>query len=425
MKVDAASGGTSPLFDAGPMEAALASLPGVTRDEASEIARSSDLTFNPARTGSAGHDRRRPVLLLVLIAKAERLTTKQARRRSRPSARMGDCGVRARQQSVRRGHRDAPEQALTTDGNPRIFNGKLDWLYQEEIYGRGQFQGYWWSPDSSRLAFLQLDERPVPEYTVVDHIPYRPALEVTDYPKAGDPNPIVKLGVAPAPVAARVGRSRPVLGQRAPDRQRRLDSRFPQVVHQVQDREQTWLDLNLADVSNGRARKLLRETTPAWVNENGNPVWLKDGSFLWFSERSGFKHLYRYRCRGRHADTARSRADDGTCARFYGVDEAPASLYFASAERNPIGTDIYRIGLDGTGTDTALADRRHAIARSSVPTSTHYVDGGATSQRRRRCGCIAADGAEIRVIEANPVPALREYRCHTRNSCRSRHVTDS
>ena len=88
------------------------------------------------------------------------------------------------------------EQAITTDGNPERLNGKLDWLYQEEIYGRGQFKGYWWSPDSTRLAFLQLDERPVPEYTVVDHIPYRPALEVTDYPKAGDPNPTVKLGLA-------------------------------------------------------------------------------------------------------------------------------------------------------------------------------------------------------------------------------------
>ena len=45
-----------------------------------------------------------------------------------------------------------------------ILNGKLDWLYQEEIYGRGRFRGYWWSPDSSRLAYLQLDERPVPEH---------------------------------------------------------------------------------------------------------------------------------------------------------------------------------------------------------------------------------------------------------------------
>ena len=116
---------------------------------------------------------------------------------------------------------------ITTDGNHERLNGKLDWLYQEEIYGRGQFKGYWWSPDSTRLAFLQLDERPVPEYTVVDHIPYRPALEVTDYPKAGDPNPTVKLGLA------RVAGGGPswvdlsdVLGARVSHRQRRLDSRL-------------------------------------------------------------------------------------------------------------------------------------------------------------------------------------------------------
>ena len=86
--------------------------------------------------------------------------------------------------------------ALTSDGSREILNGKLDWLYQEEIYGRGRFRGYWWSPDSASLAFLQLDERPVPEYTVVDDFSYRPNVEVTDYPKAGDPNPLVRLGIA-------------------------------------------------------------------------------------------------------------------------------------------------------------------------------------------------------------------------------------
>ena len=42
-----------------------------------------------------------------------------------------------------------PERRLTTDGSQEILNGKLDWVYQEEIYGRGNFRGYWWSPDGS------------------------------------------------------------------------------------------------------------------------------------------------------------------------------------------------------------------------------------------------------------------------------------
>ena len=69
-------------------------------------------------------------------------------------------------------------------------------------------------------------------------------------------------------------------------------------MYQIQDREQTWLDLNSAEPASGRSRRLLRETTKAWVNNNGSPVWLKDGSFLWFSERNGFKHLYHYRADG-------------------------------------------------------------------------------------------------------------------------------
>ena len=54
------------------------------------------------------------------------------------------------------------ERRLTTDGGPQLLNGKLDWVYQEEIYGRGNYRAYWWSPDSPHLAFLQLDESRCP-----------------------------------------------------------------------------------------------------------------------------------------------------------------------------------------------------------------------------------------------------------------------
>jgi dipeptidyl-peptidase-4 len=112
------------------------------------------------------------------------------------------------------------------------------------------------------------------------------------------------------------------------------------VVYQIQDREQTWLDLNLAD-ADGRSRKLLRETTKAWVNNNGDPLWLKDGSFLWFSERTGFKHLYRIAADGTVIRPVTSgRWDVRT---LYGVNQDTGVLYFAGTDHNPIVTDIYRI----------------------------------------------------------------------------------
>src|SRR4030095_3480410 len=342
-KVDAASGRTSPLFDAGAMETSLASLPGVTRDEARQIAHSNDLTLNPTRTGA-----------LVTIAddlyfysfpstKTERLTSALGEEELATFSPDGRTVAFVRQNNLfvvdiasKR------EQPLPTDGSRERLNGKLDWLYPGEIYGRGQFRSYWWSPDSSRLAFLQRDERPVPEYTVVDHIPYRPTLEVTDYPKAGDPNPLVKLGISSvtggAPVWTDVSPSATadyliVDVDWAPDSQR--------IVYQIQDREQTWLDLNLADVENGRSRKLLRETTKAWVNNNGDPVWLKDGSFLWFSERTGFKHLYRVAADGGVTQpVTNGRWDVRT---LYGVNQDAGVLYFVGTEQSPIGPDIYRI----------------------------------------------------------------------------------
>ena len=199
----------------------------MTRAEAGLIARSNDLIFNPARTG-----------MLVTIAddlyfydfagtRASRLTTASGTEEEATFSPDGQlvAFVRANNLYVV-DIATQTERALTTDGGREMLNGKLDWLYQEEIYGRDQFRGYWWSPDSARIAFLQLDERPVPEYTVVDHIPYRPSLEVTDYPKAGDPNPLVKLGISSvagggAPVWTDVSASATA---EYPDRRRGLDA---------------------------------------------------------------------------------------------------------------------------------------------------------------------------------------------------------
>ena len=413
LKVDAASGRTSPLFDADKMEAALAALPGVTRAEAGLIARSSELTFNPARTGAVVTIADDLYFYDVPTAKASRLTTTSGIEEEESFSPDGQFVAFVRGNNLYAVDlATQKERALTTDGGREIFNGKLDWLYQEEIYGRDRFRGYWWSPDSARVAFLQLDERPVPEYTVVDHIPYRPALEVTDYPKAGDPNPAVKLGVAKVSggtplwidLAAYASADPLVVNvDWTPDAR--------QVVNQIQDREQTWLDLNLADADTGRVRTLLRETTKAWVNENGNPVWLKDGSFLWFSERSGFKHLYRVGANGAVLNQVTSgRWDVRT---FYGVDQGEGLVYFAASERSPIGTDIYRIKIDGSGlTRLSQVDGTHRALFN--PGFTLFADtwSNVTTPSQVRLH-RSSDGSEVRAIDLNPVPALHDYRLST------------
>jgi dipeptidyl-peptidase-4 len=300
------------------------------------------------------------------------------------------------------------ERALTTDGNRETLNGKLDWLYQEEIYGRGFFRGYWWSPDSSRLAFLQLDERPVPEYVVVDTIPYRPTPEVTDYPKAGDPNPQVRLGIAAvsgAPIQWTDASQYANVDHLIVDVSWSPDA--ANVVYQVQDREQTWLDLYFADAASGRARRVLRETTKAWVNVNGSPTWLRDGSFLWLSERSGFKHLYQYRTDGTPVRPVTTGNWD--VVTLYGVDEANGLVYYAANERSAIGTDLYRSSLTGSA-PTRLSQPAGVHRGIFDPTFTQYVGVWSDATTPPQVRLHRNDGGEVRVIDANAVAALAQFR---------------
>ncbi|MBQ91293.1 MAG: hypothetical protein CL441_07765 [Acidimicrobiaceae bacterium] len=303
------------------------------------------------------------------------------------------------------------EWALTDHGDADLLNGELDWVYQEEIYGRGNFKGYWWSPDSAHVAYLQTDESPVQEFTVVDHLPYRLELETTDYPKAGDLNPLVKLGVVPAvggeTVWADLGRYTPtdlliVSVGWTPDG----DS----VVFQTQNREQTWLDLNLADATTGDTSHLFQETTPAWVDVHGDPTWLEDGTFVWLSERSGWKHLYHYGADG----TLIRQVTDGEweLRTLHGVDEATGWVYFSGTERSPIGGDVYRVRLDGTE-QTRLSERAGTHRATFNPTFTRYLDTWSDIHTPSQVRVHDAAGTEIRVVAENHVPALARYRLST------------
>jgi dipeptidyl-peptidase-4 len=409
VKIEAATGRETPFFDAARMEDALAALPGVTREEAVLLSHDDGLVFNAARTGA-----------LVTIADdlyfydfaantARRLTSTPGEEEEATFSPDGKLVAFVRGNNLHVVEIGSQlERAITTDGTTDLLNGKLDWVYQEEIYGRGRFRAYWWSPDSSRLAFLQIDERPVPKYTVIDHIPYRPLLEVGGYPKAGDPNPTVKLAIA----RVAVGDPQWVdLSRYAPADFLIVDVDWTpssrQVIFQVQDREQTWLDLNFADLTTGLPITVLRETTKAWVNNLGNPVWLSDGTFLWLSERSGFKHLYRYKGDGTQVNQLTSgRWDIRT---FYGVDQTRGFAYFTATERSPIGTDVYRVKLDGSGL-TRLSQAAGTHRATFNPSYTQYIDAWSDLTTPTQVRLHKADGDEVRVIDANPVKALADYR---------------
>lgn len=294
------------------------------------------------------------------------------------------------------------ERRLTTDGTAKLLNGKLDWVYQEEVYGRGTWKAFWWSPDSARLAFLQLDEAPVPEYTVIDHIPYRPELEVYPYPKAGDPNPRVALKIVPAVGGeiVTVDNSRYSGGEFLIVN---VDWGGDALTYQVQNREQYWLDLNTAG-ADGKSTTLFRETTKAWVDPLGNPEWLDDGTFLWQSERSGWRHLYHYKPDGtliRQVTSGEWEVRD-----LHGTSGTWA--YFSGTERSHIGQDVYRIRLDGTGLQR-LSNEAGTHSATFNPSLTHYVGKWSDVRTPDQVRLHASDGKVVRMIEENRVAVLSEY----------------
>jgi dipeptidyl-peptidase-4 len=90
---------------------------------------------------------------------------------------------------------DAPaERRLTSDGTDSLLNGTLSWLYWEELFTRRDV-GYWWSPDSRAIAFLQTDESGVSTEYWVDVKPWTPRVITQRYPKVGEKNPRVRVGI--------------------------------------------------------------------------------------------------------------------------------------------------------------------------------------------------------------------------------------
>jgi dipeptidyl-peptidase-4 len=408
IRVNAVTGVEAPLFDAVRLATALRAVPGVPADEADRLSRRRTYVFDPGRTAllvTIGDD------LFHWSFDADRLTRLTSTPGLEDEVTFSPDGrlvAFVRNHNLHVADLQGRERALTIDGHSQLLNGRLDWVYQEEIYGRGTHRAYWWSPDSSRIAFLQLDESPVPEFAVVDHIPYRQQVEITDYPKAGDPNPTVRLGV----VRATGGDVRWVDTSKYSATDHLIvnvdwtpDSR--EVVFQVQNREQTWLDLNLGSAGKGTTSTVLRETSPAWVSELGSPRWLKDGTILWLSERDGWQHLYRYRRDGMLV--GRVTSGDWECDTVYGVDEAGGYVYFAGTERSHIGRDVYRVKLDGSGL-TRLTERAGTTSASFNPRFSMFVGTWSDVNTPHQTRLHNADGSEIRLIDANEVPALAEYR---------------
>ena len=147
-----------------------------------------------------------------------------------------------------------------------------DWVYFEEIFNR-RWPAFWWSPDSKRIAFMEFDDAGVGTLTMLDDTQEPRKVEQNKYPRSGEPNPKVRLGIVERERrAGAVGRPVRLFVRRVPDQRGRLVARQLAAYGYVQDRTQTWLDLVkiAADDPQPEGRNaLFRDTTKAWIDDPG------------------------------------------------------------------------------------------------------------------------------------------------------------
>ncbi len=315
------------------------------------------------------------------------------------------------------------ETRLTSSGSETVLNGKLDWVYEEELASRDG-QGFVWSPDSRSIAYLQLDQARVPSFPIVDFLPVRNEVEWQRYPKAGMPNAIPRLGVVGLDQDGSPGPERLVSFE--PDDVYVLpqlgwtpDSRA--VAFQHLSRAQSELELRLlpvpasASAPLGTARTLLREASPAWVNTFAAPRFLKDGRrFLWLSERDGFAHVYlcdlASSCRAvtQGPWTVDSRVSFTGPGPGLVLDERSGFLYFTATEKDPRERHLYRSRLDGTGrTRLTREDGTHRTV--VAPDGRFYADTWSDVATPPRVWVTSQDATRRFVLEANAEPEILRY----------------
>ena len=295
------------------------------------------------------------------------------------------------------------ERAVTLGGSEEVRKGELDWVYPEELDLK---TAYWWSPDSSSIAYLEMDERPVAKYPLVDFASYEGEADEERYPVAGGKNPVVHVYC----VDVSSGKTQLMdTGAETNVYLPRVDwlKDSKRVAIQRLNRAQTQLELLLADAGTGKSSVVLTEKDAYWINVADDLRFLKDGKrFLWSSERSGYRHLYLYGVDGK--EVAQLTKGNWETTGVQAVDEANGVVYFMATEKSPMERHLYRVGLDGSGFRRINGqDGMHATQFS--PDGGFFVDTWSNAMTPQQQWVSRADGSSPVALNENRVAELEQY----------------
>lgn len=283
---------------------------------------------------------------------------------------------------------------LTRDGSATIGNGVAEFVADEEV---DRHTGYWWAPDDSAIAFARIDESPVPVQKRYEMYADRVEMIEQRYPAAGDHNVLVQLGV----VAPREGATATWvdLGKETDIYLARVTWRDPQhLTFQRQSRDQKKLELIEASLADGTQRTLITETGSTWVPLHNSLRFLKDGRFVWSSERSGFQHLYLASADGRQLTALTS--GNWPVDELLAVDEDAGTAYFRAGIQSPLRSEIYAVPLAG-GAPKKLSQAAGMHSAAFANNASVYVDSWSNSSTPPQIELFRANGEKIATLLDN------------------------
>jgi dipeptidyl-peptidase-4 len=269
----------------------------------------------------------------------------------------------------------SPEKALTNDTDENLLNGEVDWVYAEELDVRSN---YFWSPDDRAIVFLQMNETKVPTYPIVDFLPQHPSVSQEKYPKVGDPNPEVRLGVVPASGGdikwLYLGENKDI-----------YVPKFGWVNQNVVwaivlNRAQNQMDLFFIDAASGKSRRILTEKDDAWIEVNDFHMFKSADRFIWMSWRDGHTHSYLYSFDKNDPVAADAKLQnqitkgDFEDFNIEDVDESGGTLYLITSSGDPRQRHLCSVKLDGSNFQVLTKAHPGTHQAAVAPNGRFFVD---------------------------------------------------
>jgi len=302
------------------------------------------------------------------------------------------------------------EFRLTKDGSDLILNGYASWVYFEEILGRpSRYKSYWWSPDSKSICFMRMDDTRVPLFPIVGETGQHGYVENTRYPKSGDPNPTVKMGITSTDGSSLVWA----------DFNETYDQYFGMpywmpnastLLVQWMNRGQDSLIIYAVNPSNGSKKEFYKEVQQTWVDLDDMGARISflpsNKGIIIKSDKDGWDQLYLHNTDGSLKNKITNGNHWSTDVQW--IDTVKNVIYFTSREHESTRTDLYRVDFDGKNQmRLTFGDFTHSIDLS--PQGSYFITRYSNASTPEHLAMVNNKGKMVGEIGKSSGAAFEEY----------------